>query len=174
MFDTGVFINDGLGNNRFPFFKLIYKALKKNKEYDMEIAVPVQNFENFYNYFINLIKKYRRMDHRFEAFLSTRYLGQSSKVLLAANYRNAVVYNDIFVYKNTPLAVEFLNELEIGAIMQFQGKMHWGKYMTTANPFILQNYPSTDIAKFLKLRKKYDPHKVFSNYYTQRLFGSES
>ncbi len=171
MFDTGVFINDGLGNNRFPFFKLIYKALKKNKEYDMEIAVPVESFENFYTFFTNLVVKFRKRDRRFEAFLSTRYLGQSGKVLLAGNYHNSVVYNDVFVYKNTPLAREFLHELEVGSITQFQGKMHWGKYMTTAYPFILQNYPQSDIKKSVRLRKKYDPDKIFSNYYTQRLFG---
>lgn len=172
LFDVGVFINDGIGNIDSFLLSIIYRALKKNKEYDMEIAVPVEKFESLVDLFTGLLKKYQQQNPRFNAFFSARFLGSSDKALLGANYHHDVIFVDVLIYKECREALSFYKDFQEFAIHQCEGKLHWGKLMLGTKEDIVKNYPKEIINTFLAYKHTYDPHNIFFNNYLQRIFGS--
>jgi hypothetical protein len=49
------------------------------------------------------------------------------------------------------------------------GRPHWGKEFKTSANLLAASYPR--MVDFVRLRGQLDPNRVFSNDYTERVFG---
>ena len=69
------------------------------------------------------------------------------------------------------MAADFLQELE-GKVMQAMPvRPHWGKEFWMTREDLRERYPAECWEALRTLKRRYDPHNLFSNAFTERVFG---
>ncbi|KAE8650211.1 probable L-gulonolactone oxidase 6 [Cucumis sativus] len=97
---------------------------------------------------------------------STAYLGKQ---------QDSVEFDLTYYRSKDPMSPrlfeDVIEEVEQMAVFKYGGIPHWGKNRNVAFHQVFHKY--RNIEKFLKIMKEYDPHRLFSNEWTDQILGVE-
>ena len=99
--------------------------------------------------------------------VEVRFTAGDDATLSTAHGRESA-YIAVHMFKGMPFDDYFR---EVGAIMSdYSGRPHWGKMHFLDAGQLASLYPRWD--EFQAIRRELDPHGVFANRYTERIFGA--
>lgn len=132
-----------------------------------EIAIPRHNFVQAAQAVRELVKKELQKSSMFTGVLF-RFVSRDPHNYLSTAGDHDVVFFSITTPSRSgyeSFYKEFYN-----AMLPYGGRPHWGKinYLTKEDT---QQLYGENYDKFVAVRKKLDPHGMFSNAFTKRVFG---
>lgn len=169
-FSTLLFVNAAPVDKLYGLAGLVYQVWNNDRTRNMELAIRPQDFGRFLRVFEPLEEAYRKRARHFGTYFTGRYCGASSMALLAPNYKRDVLFIDVHV-KKAPDAADFLQELEEKLKQVMPVRPHWGKEFWMTREDLRERYPAECWKALRTLKRKYDPHNLFSNAFTRRVFG---
>ena len=169
-FSTLLFVNAAPVDKLYGLAGLVYQVWNNDRTRNMEVASRPQDFGRFLRVFEPLEEAYRKRARHFGTYFTGRYCGASSMALLAPNYKRDVLFIDVHV-KKAPDAADFLQELEEKLKQVMPVRPHWGKEFWMTREDLRERYPAECWKALRMLKRKYDPHNLFSNAFTERVFG---
>lgn len=169
-FSTLLFVNAGPIDRWYGLSGLLYQVWNDDRTRNMELAIRPEDFERFLRLFEPLAEAYRKRARHFGTYFTGRYTGASSRALLAPNYKRDTLFIDIHV-KKAPRAADFLRDLEERVKQVMPVRPHWGKEFRMSREDLSERYPAECWEALRTLKRRYDPHNLFSNAFTVRVFG---
>lgn len=152
-----------------------HKVLTKNEEIrfytEIEIAVDVKNLEEVIQDTVNLFEQHKKHGYVSNMpFFLVRFTGNDNSLLGMTAGRDSVFLDLFDTAENSknPKVGKFFSEFEEIMIEKFRGRPHYGKRHELTHQKMGKIY-GDNVEKFNRIREKYDPNKVFSNKYTNRL-----
>jgi FAD/FMN-containing dehydrogenase len=97
-------------------------------------------------------------------------VGGSAKAVLAPNYERDVLFVDVHVSKGAATQ-NFLGRLEEKLAETIPVRPHWAKEFSMDHGELKERYPAESWRAFEAMKLKYDPNNLFSNAYTERVYG---
>jgi len=171
-FSARLFTHAGLVTRKYSFLsRVFYNALNRDKAYNLELAIEPSEYGVFSELFYSKVNKYFKTTSEFTPYHTCRFVGASSKVLFAPNYKRDVIFVDIHVSRDSICALQFLSEIETRMVRDLKVRFHWGKFFQSDWETVQTLYPRESFERFRSLKKKYDPEMVFSNEYTKRVLN---
>ncbi len=129
----------------------------------MEYAIPREALKDTLREFMKVAN---RRDLAVQFPIEVRFAAADDVWLSTAHERDSA-YIAVHQYQRSPYT-EYFDAAE--AIFRAAGgRPHWGKMHSLAASDLSPLYPRFD--EFVQLRQQLDPRGVFSNYYTNHVFG---
>jgi L-gulonolactone oxidase len=150
-----------------------YKALPwytidvNDKDLFSEIAVPIDLLPNVLTAIKPLVKKYREAGAGI-VDINIRFVQQDENALLSPS-SNGPVACIAFCMLEEDKYLAFYKEFE-EAMYAYQGRPHWGKLNFLDHAKAINLY-GANLKKFIGLKWQLDPNGMFSNAFTDRVFG---
>ena len=167
---AALFVNTGVVNRWYRLSGLIYQAWNDGETRNMELAVLPDDFEAFLRVLRSVEAAFQKQTGKFATYFTGRYTGGSPRTLIGPNHVRDVIFVDVHVRKG-PGAQAFLVELERQLNEAIAVRPHWGKEFAMQRRHLLRAWPAGCWAAFAAAKNRYDPDNVFSNAYTQWVFG---
>jgi L-gulonolactone oxidase len=147
-------------------YKMLAGTLRV-KYLEEEVAVPRKQFVAAAQAARKLVTKQWKKNHKFDAILF-RFVTQEKDNLLSPAGDSDVVYFSIITNAKTGYESFYKEYYEL--LLSFGGRPHWGKinYLTHQDA---RGLYGKKLDAFIKVRKQLDPNGLFSNEFTQRIFG---
>jgi len=134
--------------------------------FEEEIAIPIKNFLEAAHEFYELLKKYFR--NQFLLHVLFRFVNAENQNWLSPASDRDVVYFSVTTPAEKVYEDFFKNFYKL--MLKYDGRPHWAKlnYLTKEDvqKIYRQNYNN-----FIEARKILDPNNMFSNDFTERIFG---
>ena len=169
-YSTLLFVNAGVVNRLYRLVSLIYQAWNDDRTRNMELAIRPRDLGSFLAIYRRLAERLAERTGRVSTYFTGRWVGASEATLLGPNNGRDVLFVDVHVMRN-PLATEFLRELEASVAEAIPVRPHWGKEFAQRSQQLERAYPQESWSAFRAAKERYDPHNLFSNAYTRRVFG---
>ncbi|XP_028782984.1 probable L-gulonolactone oxidase 6 [Neltuma alba] len=100
-----------------------------------------------------------------------RYVKASGAYL--GKTKDSVDFNFVYYRSKDPLTPRLfedtIEEIEQIGLFKYGGLPHWGKNRNSAFKEVINKYPNAH--KFLSVKRKYDPQRIFSNEWTNQILG---
>ena len=137
------------------------------KYVEEEIAIPQHRFVAAAQAARQLVQKNYAKSSMFDGILFRFVSSEKDNILCPASERDVVYFSITTSSKKgyEPFYREFYD-----LMLQYEGRPHWGKinYLTKTD---VKKLYGTHYDQFVAARKKLDPTGMFSNNFTQRIFG---
>jgi len=152
---------------RFVLFR-IKRFLQQKKEIEftyksLGYAIPIENTEKA---LVALDKYFKSNFPNLRGNFALR-ITRSDSLWLSQSYQRNVCH--IGCYCRSQLdSLHHFQDIET-ILIELGGRPHWGKYFIIEQQNFVQLYPRW--SDFLALKQKMDPHGVFQNAWTQRVFN---
>lgn len=112
------------------------------------------------------LKYMSRKQHAISFPIEVRFAAPDN-VWLSTGYERENVYIAVHQYQHSPYKDYFAGVEEI--FKAAGGRPHWGKMHTLTHEDLVDRYPRLD--EFTALRSQLDPQGIFTNHYTNTVFG---
>ncbi|WP_204802960.1 D-arabinono-1,4-lactone oxidase [Mycobacterium riyadhense] len=142
----------------------VYATERKVRFTEMEYAIPREHAREAVQRVIDLVRR-RKLPIMFP--LEVRFSAADDAFLSTAHGRDTCY---IAVHQYTGMEFETYFRAVEEIMDEYAGRPHWGKrhYQTAAT--LRERYPNWD--RFVAVRDRLDPNRVFLNDYTRRVLGS--
>jgi FAD-linked oxidoreductase len=141
----------------------VFATQRLIKFYEMEYNIPAEHFAVVIQKIAECIQKNR---FRVHFPIECRWVKADDISISPASGREAA-YIAVHMYRGMPYNPYF--EAVEAIFRQYEGRPHFGKMNTCTAQDFQKLYPHWN--KFLEIRQKLDPDKVFLNNYLQEVFG---
>ena len=169
-YSTFLFLNGGIVDRSYWLSSLLYHAWTDDTTHNMEIAIRPEHLRTFLHIFDPLSEALRARSGQYSGYFTGRYVGGSAKAVLAPNYGRDVLFVDVHVSRGAA-AHDFLGRLEEKLAETIPILPHWGKEFFMGHTELKERYPAESWQAFHAMKLKYDPNNLFSNAYTERVYG---
>ena len=169
-YSTYLFLNGGIVDRSYRLSSLMYHAWDDDTTRNMEIAIRPEHLRTFLHIFDPLSEALRARSGEYSGYFTGRYVGRSAKAVLAPNYERDVLFVDVHVSRGAA-AHDFLGRLEEKLAETIPIRPHWAKEFSMGHTELKERYPAECWQAFRAMKRKYDPDNLFSNAYTERVYG---
>ena len=137
------------------------------KYVEEEIAIPQHRFIQAAQAARELVQKEHAKNSMFDGILFRFVSGEEHNILSPASGRDVVYFS---ITTSSKKGYEQFYKEFYDLMLQYEGRPHWGKinYLTKTD---VKKLYGTNYDQFVAARKKLDPTGMFSNNFTQRIFG---
>lgn len=154
----------------FPSYKALpwYSLDVNNKDLFSEIAIPINSLPLAVDKIAQLIQTYKALGAKI-ADLHVRFVEKDCDALLSPASNGPAAYIAFSILdqdKYLALYEDFENHM-----MKLNARPHWGKINFLNHEKALDLY-DINLNRFIQVKRKFDPHHVFSNEFTKRVLGS--
>lgn len=141
----------------------VYATERKVRFTEMEYAIPREHAAEAIQRVIDVVRR-RKLPIMFP--LEMRFAAPDDALLSTAHRRDTCY---IAVHQYTGMEFETYFRAVEQIMDEYAGRPHWGKRHYQSAATLRERYPEWD--RFLAVRDRLDPNRVFSNDYTRRVLG---
>jgi L-gulonolactone oxidase len=148
-----------------------YKALPwyvidpNDKDLFSEIAVPIDSLPRVADLIAELMPKYKALGAKV-VDLNIRFVEKDFDALLSPASNGPVAYIAFCILEEDKYLALYQDFED--SMMKFNGRPHWGKVNFLDHKKALDLY-GVNLERFIQVKKRLDPNKVFSNQFTKRI-----